>query len=94
MPTTRPLDSAIGNAIRERNGLAVFSQDKEGGPVVTKTIDPVGRTFSYVYAANGIDLLETRQTRAGQSELLSKMTYDAHHRPPTITVRRRAHRLA
>ena len=29
----RAVDSAIGNAIRERNGLAVFSQDNEGSPV-------------------------------------------------------------
>ena len=50
---------------------------------VTKTIDPVGRTFSSVYADNGIDLLETRQTRAGQSELLSQMTYNTQHLPLT-----------
>jgi RHS repeat-associated protein len=50
---------------------------------VTKTIDPVGRTFSYIYAENGIDLLETRQTRAGQNELLSKVTYNAQHLPLT-----------
>ena len=48
-------------------------------------IDPVGRTFSYIYAENGIDLLEIRQTRAGQNELLSKMTYNAQHLPLTST---------
>ena len=32
---------------------------------ITTAVDPAGRTFSYTYAANGIDLLETRQTRAG-----------------------------
>jgi RHS repeat-associated protein len=42
-------------------------------------IDPVGRTFSYVYADNGIDLLEVRQTRDGQNELLLKRTYKAQH---------------
>ena len=52
---------------------------------VTKTIDPVGRTFSYLYAPNGIDLLETRQTYSGQNELLSKMTYNAQHLPLTAT---------
>ena len=52
---------------------------------VTKTVDPVGRTFSYIYDANGIDLLEVRQTRAGQSELISNTTYNAQHRPLTVT---------
>lgn len=52
---------------------------------VIKQMDPVGRTFSYVYAENGIDLLEARQTRAGQSELLSKMTYDEQHLVLTST---------
>jgi RHS repeat-associated protein len=51
----------------------------------TKTIDPVGRTFSHIYDANGIDLLEIRQTRGGQSELLSKTTYNAQHLPLTVT---------
>ena len=45
---------------------------------VTKTVDPWGRTFSDVYAANGIDL-ETRQTRDGQNELQSKRSYDGSH---------------
>src|SRR5207244_12283523 len=49
---------------------------------VTNSIDPVGRTFSYLYASNGIDLLEVRQTRSG-SELLSRMTYNTQHLPLT-----------
>jgi RHS repeat-associated protein len=50
---------------------------------ITKMIDPVGRTFSFIYDANGIDLLETRQTRAGQNELLSQITYNGQHLPLT-----------
>jgi RHS repeat-associated protein len=52
---------------------------------MTKMIDPVGRTFSYVYSTNGIDLLEVRQTRAGNNELLSRTTYNAQHLPLTMT---------
>jgi RHS repeat-associated protein len=52
---------------------------------VTKKIDPVGRTFSYSYAENGIDLLEVRQTRGGRNELLSQMSYNTQHRPLTAT---------
>src|SRR5206468_5686281 len=51
---------------------------------ITKTIDPVGRTFSYIYAENGIDLLEVRQTRAGQNELLWQTTYNSQHLPLTV----------
>ncbi|HEY7080873.1 MAG TPA: RHS repeat-associated core domain-containing protein [Nitrososphaeraceae archaeon] len=46
---------------------------------LTKEIDPIGRTFSYTYADNGIDLLEVRQTGAGKNELLSSRTYDSNH---------------
>lgn len=49
----------------------------------TKEVDPIGRTFSYIYATNGIDLLESRQTRAGNNELLFHTTYNARHLPLT-----------
>jgi RHS repeat-associated protein len=52
---------------------------------ITTAVDPAGRTFSHTYAANGIDLLETRQTRAGQSELMSQTTYNVHHQPLAAT---------
>ncbi len=61
--------------------LRTFEYDDFGH--VTKMIDPVGRTFSYSYASNGIDLLEIRQTRAGNNELLSQMTYNSQHHPRT-----------
>jgi RHS repeat-associated protein len=51
---------------------------------VTKSIDPVGRTFTYVYAANDIDLIEARQTRTG-NDLLTRIQYDARHLPTNIT---------
>jgi RHS repeat-associated protein len=51
---------------------------------ITTAVDPAGRTFSYTYdAAYGIDLLETRQTRAGQSELMRQTTYNNQHQPLT-----------
>jgi RHS repeat-associated protein len=52
---------------------------------VTNSIDPVGRTFSYLYATNGVDLLEVRQTRAGNNERLFSATYNAQHLPLTQT---------
>jgi len=52
---------------------------------VTRITDPVGRTFSYVYADNGQDLQEVRMTRNGASELQARITYNEQHRPLTIT---------
>jgi RHS repeat-associated protein len=53
---------------------------------VTKTIDPIGRQFSYTYASNGIDLLEVRQTANSSNELLATYgSYTAQHRPQTAT---------
>jgi RHS repeat-associated protein len=62
--------------------LYTFEYDNFGH--ITKRIDPIGRTTSYVYAVNGIDLLEIRQTRAGQNELLSQTAYNVQHLPLTI----------
>ena len=61
----------------------LYTYEYNGFGNLTKTIDPVGRTFSFIYAENDIDLLETRQTRAGQKELLSQTTYNAQHLPLT-----------
>jgi RHS repeat-associated protein len=52
---------------------------------VTNAIDPVGRNFTYVYATNGIDLLQVRQTRAGNNELNFSATYNSQHLPLTQT---------
>ena len=46
---------------------------------VTNSVDPVGRTMTLIYDANGIDLLEVRQTRLGNNELLAKLTYNSQH---------------
>jgi RHS repeat-associated protein len=60
-----------------------FAYDGYGN--MTNSFDPIGRTLTYIYATNGIDLLETRQTRLGKNELLSKMTYNLQHQPLTQT---------
>jgi RHS repeat-associated protein len=61
--------------------LSTYTYDGFGHP--TTIVDPVGRTFSYDYDTNGIDLLEVRMTRAGQNELLATMTYNSQHLPLT-----------
>jgi RHS repeat-associated protein len=62
----------------------VYTYAYNGLGNVTNTVDPVGRTLSYVYASNGVDLLEVRQTRAANNELLFRATYNAQHRPLTV----------
>jgi RHS repeat-associated protein len=51
---------------------------------VINSVDPVGRTISYVYSSNGIDLLEIHQTRSRNNDLLGKVTYNSNHRPLTV----------
>ena len=52
---------------------------------VTNSTDPLGRTFSYIYATNNVDLLQVIMTSHGRSELQASVTYNAQHRPLTIT---------
>jgi RHS repeat-associated protein len=63
----------------------LYTYGYNGFGKVRSIIDPVGRTFSYIYATNGIDLLEVRQTRGANNELLFKATYNAQHLPLTKT---------
>ena len=63
--------------------LSTFGYNSFGH--VTNIVDPLGRTLSLIYATNGIDLLEVRQTRAGNNELLKRKTYNNQHRPLTAT---------
>jgi RHS repeat-associated protein len=51
---------------------------------MTNSVDPLGRTLSSVYASNSVDLLQVRQTRGTNNELLSAMTYNNQHRPLTV----------
>ena len=48
----------------------------------TKSIDPSGRTFTYLYAPNGIDLLEKRQTQGTNNDLLGKWIYNNSQHVP------------
>jgi RHS repeat-associated protein len=63
----------------------LYSYGYNGFGLATNSIDPVGRTFSYIYDTNGIDLLEVRQTRAANNDLLLRATYNSQHLPLTMT---------
>ena len=53
---------------------------------LTQSTDPLGRQQTLTYAANGIDLLDVRQTTGGLTDLLASFgTYTTQHRPQTMT---------
>ena len=84
VPGTSDLPSKIGRVLDDgTTQLQQFERNQFGN--LTKSIDPAGRTLSFVYSTNDVDLLEVRQTRAGQNDLLTRATYDARHLPLSLT---------
>ena len=54
--------------------------------MVTSSTDPQGRRTTNVYATNGIDVLETRQTTGTMNDLLASFAnYNAQHLPASST---------
>jgi len=51
----------------------------------TNATDSLGRNFTFVFASNNIDLIETRMTHNGKNELLGSASYNSQHQPLTIT---------
>lgn len=67
-----------------RNGTTQLTENQynDTGNVV-KRIDPVGRTLTYSYSSNGIDLEEVRETQGTDDFLLGHWTYNSQHLPTT-----------
>ena len=83
-PGTDDRPGKIGRVLDDgTTQLQQFERNSMGN--VTRSIDPVGRTLSFIYATNDVDLLEVRQTRAANNELLVQATYDSRHLPLSIT---------
>jgi RHS repeat-associated protein len=82
--TSNTLPAHVGRVLDDGSTqLYTYAHDPFGH--ITNSIDPVGRTLSYLYDTNDIDLLEVRQTRGTNNELLVKATYNSQHRPLTVT---------
>ncbi|MGA2247770.1 MAG: cysteine peptidase family C39 domain-containing protein, partial [Verrucomicrobiota bacterium] len=62
----------------------LYSYGYNGFGHLTNSIDPVGRTFSYFYDTNGIDLLQIRQTRGTNNDLIARVTYNNQHLPLSV----------
>jgi RHS repeat-associated protein len=64
--------------------LERFNYNDQGN--ITQTIDPLGRTTNFTYAANGIDVNTGKQVNAqGGEDLLATFTWNSQHLPVTIT---------
>jgi RHS repeat-associated protein len=81
-PSNRPRHAG---RVLDDGTTQLYTYDYNDFGHVTNMVDPVGRTLSFIYATNGIDLLEVRQTRASNNELLSRKTYNNQHEPLTVT---------
>jgi RHS repeat-associated protein len=79
--SSRP--TRVGRVL-EDGQTQLYSYGYNAFGLLTNSIDPIGRTFSYLYGTNGIDLLEIRQTRAGNNELLARITYNSQHEPLSV----------
>ena len=74
--TARIMDSSATQA-------SYASYNDQG--MVTQSIDAVGRTTNYNYAANGIDLLQIARVNGSGQDTLGIYTYDSLHLPLTYT---------
>lgn len=46
---------------------------------ITNSVDPAGRTATYIYSTNLVDLLEIHQTTGANNELVDKFLYNTQH---------------
>lgn len=59
-----------------------FKHDAFGN--VTNSIDPAGRSMTFDYATNGVDLLDVRQTTGTNNDLVAQYSYNTQHLPVAI----------
>ncbi|MBC8095026.1 MAG: hypothetical protein H7Y43_04365 [Akkermansiaceae bacterium] len=72
--------NAIGRVLDDGvTQLTRLSYDSVGN--LTNSVDPAGRSQTFVYATNQIDLLELRQTTGGNNELISRFIYNGQLLP-------------
>lgn len=76
--------SAVGRVVDDGASQVAQTIYNAQGSVLTRT-DPLGRQTTSSYAANGIDLLEVRQTTGGVTDLLATQGNYVNHRPQTVT---------
>ncbi|MCC7124014.1 MAG: RHS repeat protein [Acidobacteria bacterium] len=91
-PTTGRSTSAAGRSpvltarVLDDGSSQITTATYSASDLVTSQTDAVGRTTTYAYATNGIDLLEMRQARTGGGTgLVQSYGSYVNHRPGTVT---------
>lgn len=75
--------SVVGRVLDDGSTqLNKFSYNALG--YVTNSIDPIGRSMSYVYSTNLVDLLQVYQTTGTNQDLLENIQYNSSHLPVAI----------
>jgi RHS repeat-associated protein len=75
--------TAIGRVLDDdTTQLRTFGYNALG--YVTNSVDPVGRSMTYVYATNLVDLLEVQQTTGTNNDLDARLQYNSIHRPTAV----------
>ncbi len=67
------------------SGFEIHQYQNNSFGLITQSIDPVGRTFTYQYASNNIDLQQITETQGTDNFLIGSWTYNSNHRPLTYT---------
>jgi RHS repeat-associated protein len=78
--TSRPSKVA---RVLDDGSSQIYSYQYNSLGKTTRSTDPLGRTTLYVYAPNGIDLLQVRQVNGTQTDLLASYTYNDKHQQLT-----------
>ncbi|MBK8221888.1 MAG: hypothetical protein IPK73_12760 [Candidatus Obscuribacter sp.] len=69
----------LSNVRTSGSQVTEYQRNAIGNP--TQMLDPLGRKFSYSYAANNIDLLEAREIQGSDNNLLGHWEYNGFHQP-------------
>ena len=52
---------------------------------LTNSVDPVGRSMTYIYSTNNVDLLELLQNTGPTNQILLQTSYNSQHLPLTVS---------
>lgn len=75
--------NAVGRVLDDGTSQVVRYRYNATGQI-TNIIDPIGRSLSFIYSTNQVDLLEVKQSMNTNQLVVLKVEYNAHHRPVAL----------
>lgn len=72
------------NTVTQNTSVWQYTYNTLG--LLTQSIDPKGRKFSYTYAANNIDLTQAKQIRGSNNDVNGQWTYNQFSTAPTAAL--------